>query len=80
MPLTPEQFNKLITKEEHRELEIKVDRIDNNIEKIISATDYLVKKMDIIETELTSNLAAHDRFERRINRIETHLGLKQLIS
>lgn len=78
MSITPAQFNKLITKDEHQELEKKVDKIGSNVEKLVSSADYIVNKMDIIETELVSNQAAHDRFEKRIARLEVHAGIKSI--
>ena len=70
MPLTPAQFNKLTTKEELNEIKIKVDRIDSNIENLVTAVDHVFKKLDTIEHAFVSNMAAHDRFEERIAKLE----------
>ncbi|MBI2287902.1 MAG: hypothetical protein HYU83_02795 [Chloroflexi bacterium] len=39
--------------------------------------DAVVKKLDNIEHAFVSNLAAHDRFEERISRLENHVGINQ---
>ena len=75
MTLTPEQFNKLTTKEEHQQLEKKVDDIGENVKKILTAVDAIAKKHETFEQELTSNQAAHDRFQKEINSIKTHIKL-----
>lgn len=77
MTLTPEQFNKLATKDDLNDLAKKVD-VDNKFDQVLTAVDGVAKKLDIIETEITSNQVAHDCFEKRISRLETHIGLKPL--
>jgi len=78
MTLTPEQFNKLATKEDLKELVTKTELSEVKSE-ILGATDAVMKKLDNIEHAFVSNLAAHDRFEKRIARIEKHLELSSVI-
>ena len=76
MTLTPEQFNMLVTKEEHRQLEKKVDAIAENVGKILTAVDGIAKKHETFEQELVANIAAHDRFQADITKLKIHAGLK----
>jgi len=75
MPLTPEQFNKLATKEDLKNFVTK-DEMQNVRSDILGAVDAVMHKLDDIEHAFVSNQAAHDRFESRLERIEKHLGLK----
>ncbi len=74
MTLTPEQFNKLATKEDLKEFATRKE-LDEKFNQVLTAVDVVVKKLDIIEHAFVSNQAAHDRFEQRISKIEQHLGL-----
>jgi hypothetical protein len=76
MALTPEQFNKLVTKDDLKELTEKVDLLGDGMGKLLTAVDGLAKKVDDIEHAFVSNIAAHDRFEERIIRIEKVLKLQ----
>lgn len=76
MPLTPEQFDKLVTKDYLDE--VLDERFQNIPSKedfrgIIDTLDYIVKKLDKIETEQTTNIAAHDRFEENISKLDTRV-------
>jgi len=75
MTLTPEQFNKLATKDDLQEMK-KEMVTKNEHNDVMSAIDAVMHKLDIIEHAFVSNQAAHDRFEQRITRIEQHLNLK----
>ena len=79
MSLTPEQFNKLATKEALKEFFTKSE-MNEKFDKVFTALDGVVKKLDDIEHAFVSNLAAHDRFEKRINRIEESLKLEPMFS
>ncbi|MFA4831605.1 MAG: hypothetical protein WC618_05605 [Patescibacteria group bacterium] len=74
MTLTPEQFNKLSTKEDLKNFYTK-DEMDKKFDLVLTATDAVIKKLDDIEHAFVSSLAAHDRFEKRIERIKKHLSL-----
>lgn len=74
MTLTPEQFNKLATKEDLKNY-ATLDDVRKFKDEVLTATDKVIKKLDDIEHAFVSNQAAHDRFERRISRIEKHLDL-----
>lgn len=74
MTLTPEQFNKLATKEDLDKFLTKTE-FKKAMDNVSGTLDSVVKKLDNIEHAFVSNLAAHDRFEERILRIEQHLNL-----
>lgn len=76
MALTPEQFNKLVTKEEHEELKNDVKEIKENVSKILTAVDCIVKKFEDHEIEHISNQAEHDRFEEKFVKIENRIRAK----
>ena len=69
MPLTPEQFNKLVTKEDLDE-KLKDIATKEDVHKILAAVDGIAKKHKDFETELVANQGAHDRFETRIKNLE----------
>ena len=74
MTLTPEQFNKIATKEDLKGLrEEMVTKKDHN--QTMNAIDEVMVKLNNIEHAFVSNLSAHDRFEKRIIRVEKHLEL-----
>ena len=70
MTLTPEQFNKLATKEELNEVKNDVKEIKKDVSMILTAVDGLTKKVTDFQAELASNQSAHDRFEYRISHLE----------
>ena len=69
MPLTPEQFNKLVTKDDLDE-KLKNMATKEDVHKILAAVDGIAKKHEDFETELTANQGSHDRFESRIKKLE----------
>jgi len=79
MTLTPEQFNKLATKEDLKDFVRKAELTEAKSE-ILSAVDAVMHKLDDIEHAFVSNQAAHDRFESWLERIEKHLGLEPLFN
>jgi hypothetical protein len=71
MTLTPEQFDKLVTKDDLKNLEEKLDeKIDKKINKVLAAIDGIARKHQKFELELISNQVAHDRFETKIKQLE----------
>ena len=79
MTLTPEQFNLLATKEDLNNAVnglVSKEEFDEKFEGLLEVLDAVVKKLDNIEHSFVSNMAAHDRFETRITRVEKHLDLK----
>lgn len=77
MTLTSEQFNKLALKEDLKEFAKTAD-IQQMKSEVLASNDKLMKKMDDIEHAFVSNQAAHDRFEKRLERLENHLNFKPL--
>ena len=72
MPLTPEQFNKLVTKDYLEEkLENLATKEDAN--KILTAVDGIVHKHQSFEVEMAANLGAHDRLNKKIDGHEIRL-------
>ncbi len=78
MALTPEQFNKLATKEELREVKNDTAEIKENVQKLLTSIDGLSKNVSDIEHAFVSNIAAHDRFEERIIRLEKALKIQSV--
>lgn len=70
MPLTPEQFAKITTKDEFNELRADVKKMDGKIDKLLDAVEGVATRHKNFELEMTSNQAAHDRFEERIKNLE----------
>lgn len=60
MSLTPEQFAKLVTKED---LDTRLENIASkeDVNKILAAVDGITKKHKDFETEMAANQGAHDR-------------------
>lgn len=76
MTLTPKQFNLLATKEDLNELRQEmITKKEHN--EVMNTLDAVMVKLDNIEHAFVSNLAAHDRFEERISRLENHVGINQ---
>lgn len=73
MTLTPEQFNKLATKDDldkiREEMATKKE-LKGAINTILGAVDGLAKKVDDFHTELASNQAAHDRMNFEITSVK----------
>jgi hypothetical protein len=76
MTLTPEQFNKLATKDDLSSFKQEIKGSMVTKQEFHNVMDVVIKKLDNIEHAFVSNQAAHDRFESRLERIEKHLGLK----
>lgn len=79
MTITPEQFNKIATKNDLGNFYNKKE-MDQKFDAVLGAVDTVVKKLDNIEHAFVSNLAAHDRFEKRLTRIEEHLNLNPMFN
>ncbi len=75
MTLTPEQFSKLATKDdlENFKNEVRQNTISKN--EFHNTMDSVLKKLDNIEHAFVFNIAAHDRFEERILKLEKALKL-----
>jgi predicted nucleic acid-binding Zn-ribbon protein len=73
MSLSPEQFNKLVTKDEFNELKSEVSEINEKINSMITALDGIAKIVLDIKDEFASNIGAHDRFEASIDSHESRI-------
>ena len=69
MALTPEQFNKIALKDDLKKFVTK-DHFDEKMNEVMDKLDGIAKAFKDHGTEHVSNLAAHDRFERRITKLE----------
>lgn len=80
MTLTPEQFNKLVTKTEFQELkdELKeeIKEVRENTRKTLDVLDFLVKKYEDHDSEHVANIDAHDRMQIEIDECRKKLSLK----
>ena len=76
MILTPEQFNKIATKDEQEELKGEVKEIKKDVKTILGSLDEIVKSVKDMKEENTSNINAHDRIQQDVNEIRQYTGLK----
>lgn len=68
MNLTPEQFNKISTKEDIKEsVKESEERMTKKLDEILTAVDGMTKTFEDHETEHTANQGAHDRMQKNIN-------------
>ena len=72
MPLTPEQFEQLATKQYLSE-KLENFATKDDIRSIADTLDYIVKKVDNNESELTTNIGAHDRIQENIQAIDVRV-------
>ncbi|MFA6106827.1 MAG: hypothetical protein WC745_04120 [Patescibacteria group bacterium] len=75
MTLTPEEFNKLVTKDDLKNLPTKDDLV-NWKDEILKSNDELMAELKKNNENFTMNQAAHDRFERRIGTLEEKTGVR----
>ena len=73
MTLTPEQFNKLVTKDEFNEFKGEMMEMKGDVSKILTSVDGLAKSVNDIKTEMASNQGAHDRISDKINNHEVRI-------
>ena len=77
--LSPEQFNKLATKDDLDALEEKLEEklaSKEDINKVITILDSIVKKHKDFDDESIDNQDAHNRMQKEINETRTKVGLK----
>jgi len=74
MTITPEQFNKLATKQDIKDMEERlVSKAEFN--KVLTSVDGLAEKIDNFQTELAANRGTHDRFEQKSIRTDKQLSV-----
>jgi len=79
MTITPEQFNKIATKEDVKQsIQESEERVRKDISGVLSAVDGVAKEFKDHKTEHTANLAAHDRMQGEINDIKDNIGMKSV--
>lgn len=64
----------LENRENYFELKNKFDHMDQKMDRVIDTLDGLTKKVTDFQAELASNQKAHDRFEKRITKLELKTG------
>ena len=74
MPLSINQFNKLATKDELKELK-KEMLSKKEYNKIMNTLDGISKDVKDIKSEKTANLGAHLRIQEDVNEIRSHVGM-----
>lgn len=73
MTLTPEQFNKLVTKDEFNEFKGEMMEMKGEVRQILTVVDGLAKSAKDIKIEMASNQGAHDRMSDNINNHEVRI-------
>ena len=76
MSLTPEQFQKLALKEDVEEIKNTVNILAENMEKLTSSIDAVLRRYNDHKTEHDANLGAHQVMQKQINECREKLGLK----
>lgn len=66
MTLTPEQFNKLATKEDLKNFATKGE-MNEKFDQVLTAVDGLAKSVKDFHTEMAANQGAHDRMSDNID-------------
>lgn len=79
------KFDKLLTQViantgDIKELKERFDGVDIKLDAIMTTLDGVARIVGVNETERASNIAAHDRFETRITRVESELKLEPIFS
>ena len=77
--LSAEQFNKLATKDDLDALEEKLEEklaSKEDISKVITILDSIVKKHKDFDDESIANQDAHNRMQKEINETRAKVGLK----
>ena len=76
MSISPEQFIKLVTKENLKEFEERIDeKVTKKIDKVLTVVEGLAKKHKDHDIERQANLAAHNRIQGDVNEVRKHCGL-----
>jgi len=75
MTLTPEQFNKLATKDDLQELKREMVS-KSEFATMMKTVDGIAKGVKDIKDDQATNLAAHDRIQEDVNEVREHVGLK----
>ena len=77
MSLTPEQFNKLATRQDLNELEERLEdkfvtkeHFDQKMDALFELIDGIATSHKKFDEELVANIGAHDRIEENIQKID----------
>ena len=73
MVLTPEQFNRLATKDDLQNHVTKEGFIEKT-DQILSAIDSVAKSLTDIKSDQTANFGAHDRMQGVLDNHEGRIG------
>ncbi len=73
--ITPEQFNKLALNEDLSEVKQDVKEVKENMRTVMSTLDVMNKTLTKIDTELTANTSAHDRFQTKLDNHEERITI-----
>ena len=76
MTLTPEQFNKLATKEDLKEF-VTQDHFDKKTDEILTVLDGIIKTFDDHQIEHVANIGAHDRFEEKFTKTDKRIKVME---
>lgn len=77
MTLSPEQFNKLATKEDLEKFATKTE-MNEKFDQVLTAVDGLAKSVKDFHVEMASSQGAHDRMSDKINHHEVRINKLEL--
>jgi len=73
MSLTPEQFAKLVTKDEFNEFKGEMMEMKADVKRILTSVDSIVKKHKDFNVEMAANQGAHDWMSKTIDSHEVRI-------
>ena len=79
MTITAEQFHKIATKQDLKDLKeglVSKAEFNEKFDQVLTSVDGLAKNVKDFQTELASNQAAHDRMQGNIVKIKERVGLR----
>lgn len=70
MTLTPEQFNKLVTRDDFNDLKDEFQEIKRDMKQVLSVVEGLATSFQKFDQELTANVGAHDRIQEDVKKLD----------
>jgi hypothetical protein len=71
MALTPEQFNRIVLREELHDVKDDIKELKDDMKKVLKMLDKTAKSQKDHDIEHVANIGAHDRFQTKIDSHES---------